>query len=646
MATDFSYNGKTINSSGPIKPSGKNQPLDPRTEVKLYADIESIPSPYIGMIITVLEDETNSNKMTDYKVLSLKANASGIANSVVDQVQRYVDYLGVATGGGTGEGLTSEQAQQLADAYSHSQSAHLQVGDIKTSQIINDSSFVTTTQMNVAINNAQFGEGATLELYPSLQGKKWACIGDSITEVNSTTTKHYHDYIADITGLTVVNLGYSGTGYTKTFNGKTYFSGRLSEIPSDSDIITILGGINDCGGNGATTTLGTIDDTTVSTFYGGVNLAISNLISSFPDKAIGIISFLPSTKSTSDHRDRITALEEVCKKYHVPFLNLYDNSGFFINNTTWINNYLPDGLHPNALGHKKISNIILDFINKISLITEVSTELITLSSINATYTQGSTIVYPSTSLENLKNNLVVIATYSDGSTKTITSYSLSGTLSVGTSTITVTYSEKTTTFNVTVSEEPSETITYTVTNNLTNVVNSNSATTLAEGVSYSATLTPISGYELSAVTVTMGGTDITSSVYSNGVISISSVSGNIVITASAEITAASGYLSLYDNLTTGEKLEVSDDGTTEKITSSSIYSYTDYIEVVPGSTLVFNKYRWNIFSAYDENKVFIEHYMVSKESTTEGEFVLSSNAKYIRVNIYSNWGETMTVRYK
>ena len=97
MATDFTYNNKTINAGGPIKPSGKNQPLDPRTEVKLYADIESIPSPYIGMIITVLEDETNSNKMTDYKVLSLKANASGIANSVVDQVQRYVDYLGAGS---------------------------------------------------------------------------------------------------------------------------------------------------------------------------------------------------------------------------------------------------------------------------------------------------------------------------------------------------------------------------------------------------------------------------------------------------------------------------------------------------------------------------------------------------------------------
>ena len=97
MATDFSYNEKTINSGGPIKPSGINQPLDPRTEVKLYADIKLIPNPYVGMIITVLEDETNSNKMTDYKVLSLKANNFGVANSVIDQVQRYVDYLGAGS---------------------------------------------------------------------------------------------------------------------------------------------------------------------------------------------------------------------------------------------------------------------------------------------------------------------------------------------------------------------------------------------------------------------------------------------------------------------------------------------------------------------------------------------------------------------
>ena len=110
MATDFSYGDKTINSLGPIKPSGKNQPLDPRTEVKIYADIETIPNPYVGMIITVLEDETNQNKMTDYKVLSLKANALGIANSVIDRVQKYSEYLGIAN---SGIGLTPEQEAKL-----------------------------------------------------------------------------------------------------------------------------------------------------------------------------------------------------------------------------------------------------------------------------------------------------------------------------------------------------------------------------------------------------------------------------------------------------------------------------------------------------------------------------------------------------
>ena len=128
MATDFGYNGKTINSNGGFKPSGKNTPIDVRTRVNTFADIASIPVPYIGMIITVLQDETNSNKMTDYKVLSLKANASGMANSVVDQVQRYVDYLGAGsvsqddintavnnylTEHPVSSGATAEQANQI-----------------------------------------------------------------------------------------------------------------------------------------------------------------------------------------------------------------------------------------------------------------------------------------------------------------------------------------------------------------------------------------------------------------------------------------------------------------------------------------------------------------------------------------------------
>ena len=77
-----------------------------------------------------------------------------------------------------------------------------------------------------------------------------------------------------------------------------------------------------------------------------------------------------------------------------------------------------------------------------------------LESISATYTQGK--VYPSTSLDSLKTNLVVTATYDDSSTETLSSndYTLSGTLAEGTSVVTATYQGKTATFNVIVSAEP------------------------------------------------------------------------------------------------------------------------------------------------------------------------------------------------
>ena len=75
--------------------------------------------------------------------------------------------------------------------------------------------------------------------------------------------------------------------------------------------------------------------------------------------------------------------------------------------------------------------------------------------------------------------------------------------------------------------------TYTITNKLTNVTNSNSIETVEEGSSYSATLSPAGGYEMATVTVTMGGTNVTSSAYSNGNINITNVTGNIVITATA-----------------------------------------------------------------------------------------------------------------
>lgn len=96
-----------------------------------------------------------------------------------------------------------------------------------------------------------------------------------------------------------------------------------------------------------------------------------------------------------------------------------------------------------------------------------------------------------------------------------------------------------------VPDEPDnpEVATYTITNTLTNVTNSNATTSVEENASYKATLTAADGYEISTVKVTMGGADVTSTVYSGGVVTISAVTGNVVITATA--TAASTESNIY-----------------------------------------------------------------------------------------------------
>ena len=175
MATDFSYGGKQIVASGPFRPSGKNTPVDARTRVNAYADIVSVPTPFIGMRITVLADETNSNKMTDYIVKSLKANASGIADMEINEVVRYVDYLGVSGGGsssGSGAGLTDEEKQQLATAYEHSQSTHVQISDIptKTSQLFNNSNYATESYVETKIYEASLGGASLPECFITITG--------------------------------------------------------------------------------------------------------------------------------------------------------------------------------------------------------------------------------------------------------------------------------------------------------------------------------------------------------------------------------------------------------------------------------------------------------------------------------------------
>lgn len=101
----------------------------------------------------------------------------------------------------------------------------------------------------------------------------------------------------------------------------------------------------------------------------------------------------------------------------------------------------------------------------------------------------------------------------------------------------------------------SEPATYTMTRILSHCTATNTAATVTHGSRYMSTLTASTGYELSSVSITMGGTDITSTAYNSatGAISIASVTGDIAITATAKelssISAsfAQGNNTIYDS---------------------------------------------------------------------------------------------------
>ena len=254
MSTDFSYNGSQIVASGPFRPSGKNIPVDARTRIETFSEISSIPSPFVGMRITVLSDETNENVMTDYIVKSLKANSFGVANTVIDEVVRYADYLGVSSsGGGTGEGLTTEQAQQLTTAYEHSQSKHVSMDEVNqaiaNAQLsggeVDLSAYATKTYADNAISTALDGHTfkfLTQAEYDSLETKDPLVeyhITDATDNNNIDTSNFATDLSLTGTSLQLKNSSGNliGSSITLPSGGSTSITGG-NVVFTSVDVLT------------------------------------------------------------------------------------------------------------------------------------------------------------------------------------------------------------------------------------------------------------------------------------------------------------------------------------------------------------------------------------------------------------------------
>ena len=200
-----------------------------------------------------------------------------------------------------------------------------------------------------------------------LSDKKWVAFGDSLTEVNHRTTTNYHKYIAEDTGIEVVNMGVSGTGYARRANEGKAFYQRVSSVPIDADVITFFGSGNDLG---AGLPLGDISDTGTDTMAGSINTTLTNLYAVNPIFKVGIITPTPwndykpgSENAMTEYVDLLIA---IANNWGIPVLDLYRTSGL----RPWDTDYKAlmysrddgNGVHPDENGHKFFYPQVREFI--------------------------------------------------------------------------------------------------------------------------------------------------------------------------------------------------------------------------------------------------------------------------------------------
>ena len=200
-------------------------------------------------------------------------------------------------------------------------------------------------------------------------GKTWVCIGDSLTDTNIRTTKHYFDYVAEKTGITVVNLGKGGTGYKREYAGEGPFIDRVDQIPLDADVITIFG-----SGNDAIYTIGDPSDTGTDTLCGAINTTIAAIFARKVTYQLGIVTPCPwESYNPADDTNWMArysaAIVEICRRWGIPCLDLYHCSNLRPWDATFrAAAYSKDngnGVHPDETGHAIIAPRFQSFVESL-----------------------------------------------------------------------------------------------------------------------------------------------------------------------------------------------------------------------------------------------------------------------------------------
>lgn len=150
-------------------------------------------------------------------------------------------------------------------------------------------------------------------------------------------------------------------------NGFSLENGRYTKLPEHIDYLTIFFGWNDH----AYGTLGTINDNTNQTFYGGYNVVMQYLINKYPyTKIVLIVPF----GTTSQHRQ---AVRDIANKWGVACFDMFQGgTPLYFNKEDDVSvepsviesnrlKFQANGAHPNYRGHYQISTMLEHFLRSI-----------------------------------------------------------------------------------------------------------------------------------------------------------------------------------------------------------------------------------------------------------------------------------------
>ena len=196
-----------------------------------------------------------------------------------------------------------------------------------------------------------------------LTGKKVLFFGDSITESQgswaSSTT------IISKNNMTGSNFGVGGSKYTvtSTADNSNCIYNRVKSLynaNTDADFIILSGLVNDALQG---MPLGSMlsksnftSDCDTSTVYGAFEMTIRYVLENWKGKKVGFI-ITPNIPSSSTLNNYFDVARNVCKKYSVPYLDLYYDSGLCVGIPTIKTTYYKgDDIHPNVLGYEKYIN--------------------------------------------------------------------------------------------------------------------------------------------------------------------------------------------------------------------------------------------------------------------------------------------------